>query len=119
MSFDYQRLCKEIETADPTIHVEIWFDDGSEIIFTRDKTRTCQQQFKLNDASGGVGPHNAAARVLEYWRKSRIRHPESYMTCSCHAHVNPIARSWHNPPVESKSAICLCGIDRQDCDYHK
>jgi hypothetical protein len=119
MNFDWEQIRKEVETADPTIHFEAYWDPQyGEVILSRDKTRTAVKQWVVSTSV--FNPATLSTYILDYWNKRRTIHPESFLTCACHAHVNPIAKSWHNPPVvEPKSAICPCGISRLDCDYHK
>jgi hypothetical protein len=119
MNFNWQQICKEIQTADPTIQCEVVWDPlNGEVFIARDKLRTAVKQWAIS--TGQFTPETIVNQVIDYWCARRAIHPESYLTCACHAHVNPIARSWHNAPTpEPKSPICPCGIDRRDCDYHK
>lgn len=120
MVFDWEQIRKQVETADPTIQFIVYWnpDINGEVILSRDKTRTCMKQWIVS--TNNFDPNTLANYIVSYWNKRRAIHPESFLTCACHAHVNPIARSWHNPPVvETRSAICPCGIARMDCDYHK
>lgn len=120
MSYDWEQIRKDIESRDPSIHFEAYWDPNyGEVILSRDKNRAAVRQWIVSMAS--FNSKTIVDHIIYFWDNARRRHPESYLVCKCHAHVNPVARSWHitsTAPV-NKSQICLCGIDRRDCDYHK
>ncbi len=56
------------------------------------------QQFELEE---GIVLETQCEKVYDFFKAARLKYVDT------------------KAPVVVRSAICLCGIDRRDCDYHR